>query len=345
MGFSGNVVKDVIDLLNYLEKSQWEFKQDFNKLSNLPIIDRERLRSIKMKKDFYAVKTSGSSGIPLSVEKTYQDYVWYLATNIREIRWRKWDMSKDIAVIKPAMKTKDDSSWGIPKEIEPIQGNKYSIGYEPISVLQSWLEEKNPHYIHAYPSIISQLDLSKISNFIDWKGSGEVGGQMFSSEECGTIAIECPDNPSVMHVMENQLVEVDKDGGLIITTTTNPYLVRYKNGDVVELGECNCGRTLQTIKNVKGRIRNMFVLPNGDKQWPLFGSRDYYEKFGIKRFKAIQTSLEELELQIISENLGDREIELISLVKKWINSPINVIIKYVDDFPNYKFEEFISLVK
>jgi len=344
MGFSGDIVKDVIDLLNYLEKSQWGFKHDFSKLSNLPIIDRERLRSIKMKKDFYTAKTSGSSGISLSVEKTYQDYVWYLATNIREIRWRKWDVSKDIAIIKPASKTKDEQSWGIPKEIEPIQGNKYSIGYEPISVLQSWLEEKNPHYIHTYPSIIAQLDLSKIPNFIDWKGTGEVGGQMFSSEECGTIAIQCPDNPDVMHVMENQLVEIDKDGGMIITTTTNPYIVRYKNGDVIEFGECNCGRSLQTIKNVKGRVRNMFVLPNGDKQWPLFGSREYYEQFGIKRFKMIQTSLEELELHIISDNLGEKESELISLVKKWINSPINVIIKYVDNFPNYKFEEFVSLI-
>jgi hypothetical protein len=144
--------------------------------------------------------------------------------------------------------------------------------------------------------------------------------------------------------MENQLVEIDKDGGMIITTTTNPYIVRYKNGDVIEFGECNCGRSLQTIKNVKGRIRNMFVLPNGDKQWPLFGSREYYEQFGIKRFKMIQTSLEELELHIISDNLGEKESELISLVKKWINSPINVIIKYVDNFPNYKFEEFVSLI-
>ena len=33
-----------------------------------------------------------------------------------------------------------------------------------------------------------------------------------------------------------------------------------------------------------------------------------------------------------------------NLIKEWINSPINVIITYVDDFPNYKFEEFVSLV-
>ena len=50
------------------------------------------------------------------------------------------------------------------------------------------------------------------------------------------------------------------------------------------------------------------------------------------------------ELQIISEPLNEREEDLKKLVKEWINSPINVIITYVDEFPNYKFEEFICLV-
>ena len=48
--------------------------------------------------------------------------------------------------------------------------------------------------------------------------------------------------------------------------------------------------------------------------------------------------------QIICEPLDDKENELISYIQDCINSPINVTIKYVNDFPNYKFEEFISLI-
>lgn len=214
----------------------------------------------------------------------------------------------------------------------------------PISELQTWLECVNPHYINCLPSVFKQLDTSKISNFIDWKGTGELGGTSYSSEECGIIAIQCPDNPKVMHVTENIILETDEEGGAIITSLTNPYIKRYKHGDYLVLGECTCGRTLQTIKEIKGRIRNMMILPNGDKKWPLFGSLSYYEKFGIKRFKAVQISLDHLEIQIISDHLGEKEDDLIRLVKGMIECPVEVTIKYVDDFTDYKFEEFVSLV-
>jgi len=297
-----------------------------------------------MKKYLSSTKTSGSTGEPVTVEKTILDHIWYVATNIREIRWRKWDVTKNIAIIKPGREKQDKKSWGIPVCINKNQGKSFVNGYAPISELQCWLEEKNPHYLHCAPSIVAQLDLSKISNLIDCKGTGEAGGSMYSSEECGTISIRCPDNPNFHHVMENQIVEVDSDGGIIITTTTNPYIKRYKHGDHIELGECTCGRRLQAIEKINGRVRNMFILPNGDKKWPLFGSRDYYERFGIKRYKIVQTTLHDLEAHIISEPLGDREEDFIDLIKNTLNSPINVKIKYVNEFPMYKFEEFVSLV-
>ena len=40
-----------------------------------------------------------------------------------------------------------------------------------------------------------------------------------------------------------------------------------------------------------------------------------------------------------------KELELIELVRKWVEYPINVIIKYVDEFPNYKFEQFVCKIK
>ena len=243
---------------------------------------------------FFRAKTSGSTGEPVTVEKTYGDYIWYMATNIRALRWRRWDVSRNVAIIKPLAQREDRDSWGIPAALEPVQGNMFVIGCEPIDVLQAWLEEKKPHYLMAPPTIASSLNLTRISSLLDWKGSGEVGGSTYSSEECGTIAIECPDNRSVMHVMENQLVETDAEGGLAITTLTNPYIRRYRHGDKVELATCGCGRSLQTIAKVRGRIRNMYVLANGDRKWPLLGSTDYAERFGIDRFKAVQTALARL---------------------------------------------------
>ena len=335
---------DLYDLLTKFEMSQWNYKTDFSVIKNYPILTREDLRNLPMQKHLYTCKTSGSTGQPVTVEKTYQDKIWYMATTVREFYWRKWDFTKTVASIRGDNKVMDLENWGLPDFIAPIQGKRCLMNFAPIKEIQSWLEQKNPHYLQCYPSIVKQLDLSKITNLIDVKGTGEQGGSMFSSEECGTIAIQCPDNKENYHVMENQIVEVDSNNNMIISTMTNPYIRRYKNGDCIELGECTCGRTLQTITKIYGRVRNMFVLPNGDKKWPLIGSRDYYDKFGIKRFKAIQKSLTELELQIICDPLGDRESELKKLVLDWLNSPVNVTISYVDSFPHYKHEEFVSLV-
>jgi phenylacetate-CoA ligase len=336
--------KHVKELLDHFEKSQWNHIVDLKLVSKLPIITRDDLRNMKMEKGMFRTKTSGSTGEPVSIEKTYQDHIWYIATNAREIMWRNWDMKKDVAIIRYRGNDEVRNTWGFPESVEPNQGKSYMKVAGPISEIQTWLEKINPTYLQCPPSIVALLDLSKITNLIDYKGTGEAGGSMYSSEECGTIAIQCPKNPDSYHVMENQIVEVDSDGGMIITTLTNQYIRRYKHGDHIELGSCGCGRTLQTIKKIKGRVRNMFTLPNGDKKFPIIGSKEYYDKFGIKRYKAIQKSLEELELQIICEPLGDREKELISYVQDCINSPINVTITYVNDFPNYKFEEFISII-
>jgi phenylacetate-CoA ligase len=336
--------KDVKDLLNYLEKSQWMFVPNFMSVSSLKIMTRDDLRKVEMKDDVGVNKTSGSTGEPVTVGKSYADFVWYTATSIREFRWMKWNFTKNIAVIKAGNKETDNEGWGISKSIEPVQGRRFTSDLKPISELQKWLEEKNPHYIHCLPSVFKQIDTSTISNFIDWKGTGEVGGKAYSSEECGIIALTCPDNPSVYHVMENQIVEVDSDGALIITTTSNKYIKRYKHGDHIEMGKCTCGRRLQTIKKIHGRVRNMMILPNGDKKWPLIGSLEY-ESFGIKKFQMVQTKIDELELSIICKPLGERETDLIKVVNKWVGVPVNVIIKYVDSFPNYKFEEFICDIK
>jgi phenylacetate-CoA ligase len=342
---------DVQKILKSFEISQWSHKPNFNSISNLPILTREDLRKIKMDNLLYKTKTSGSTGEPVTIQKTYQDYVLYLATNIRELRWRKWDFSKNLAIVKAGAKKEDIVGWGVPLTLEPKQGMTFKIGFEPISVLQKWLEEKNPHYLHCIPSIVAQLDLSKITNLIDVKGTGEKGGTMYSSEECGTIAIQCPDNKEVYHVMENIIVECDEEGAIIVSNLTNPYVRRYKHGDHIELGECNCGRTLQTIKKIHGRVRNMLVLPNGDKKWPAFSNQlsnssgDMYETFGIKRFKVIQTTLNDIEVQIIAEQLSIEKMDtLIETIQISLKHPFNVKVKYVESFPNYKFEEFVSLV-
>ena len=336
-----NLALKVACLVRALELTQFHHIPDFSSIVGLPILTREDLRTIKMDKGVYLSKTSGSTGEPVTVAKTQSDRIWTHATNIRDYKWRGWDPTRNVALIKPGIEMKDLETWGLPSIIEEKQGKTYKIGYRPFRELQAWIEAKNPHYLICAPSIRDMLDLSKVSNFIAWRGTGEVGGSTYSSEECGIISIQCPENPNYHHVMENQLLEIDADGSVLITTLTNHYIKRYKHGDVVELGQCTCKRTLQTIKNIRGRIRNMFTMANGDKRWPLFGSRTFHEKYGIKRYKVIQKAVGVLVIKIISESIIDQE-SLKSEVCELLEERLKIYIEYVDDFDNYKFEEFVS---
>lgn len=337
-----HITNRTLALIKLLESSQWTHAIDLDLIQGMPILTRERLNKIDMQPGLFSASTSGSTGEPVTVQKTLDDQVWLLATNIREYQWRKWDYTKTLAIIKPGRSKMSSDNWGLPKRLAPVQGPSHIIGYESINNLQKWVEAINPHYLSCAPSIRDALDIAKITNLIDWKGTGERGGTMYSSEECGTIAIQCPDVPGNYHVMENQLVEVNRDGQMIITTLSNPYIKRYQHGDHIQLGTCTCGRSLQTITNIQGRIRNMFIMPDGDKKWPLFGSRTYFQKYGIKRFKLIQISITAVKLQYIADYIRN-EPQLIQEIKELL-ADINVILEPVDSFPDYKFEEFVSLV-
>ena len=90
---SGNLENNVKNLLDVLDKTQWKEIKTPN-LSSYPVLTREILQTMKMQPGVSTVKTSGSTGIPVKVEKTYDDVVWFHACVIREFIWKKWDWTK-----------------------------------------------------------------------------------------------------------------------------------------------------------------------------------------------------------------------------------------------------------
>ena len=120
-------IKDLKFLLLRMDKTQWEkpnFKPEFITFDK--ITTRDDLRNMEMKPGFSKTSTSGSTGEPLSIEKTQEDFLWYTASVIREIIWKKWDIRNNVAVIKGFGDTPIERiDWGIPKQIFPIQGKVY----------------------------------------------------------------------------------------------------------------------------------------------------------------------------------------------------------------------------
>ena len=80
--------------------------------------------------------------------------------------------------------------------------------------------------------------------------------------ECAFIEVLRPDNTPC------EPGEVGKVVASSLSNFATPML-RYENGDMAEVGEsCPCGRGLHVLKRIIGRVRNMAVLPNGERLMP-----------------------------------------------------------------------------
>lgn len=347
---------DLLALLQHLEHSQWE-KRDLPPLKG-PILTRFDLQNRKAPPGDFVARTSGSTGIPVEVQRTNLSKLWWNATNIREIIWHKRNISESFAVIRPQIAEEImQKDWGAIFSFLGKTGPLY--GHPVKGDLNAWLQKIQPGYLLTYPSILESIDLSRLFKLKGIKTTGETLSKkhplivdMYSSEEVGTIAIQCPDNREVYHVMENIIVEIlDEEnkpaqvGKVVITDLTSRYLFRYEIGDYAELGTCCCGRGLQTIKKILGRRRNKVRLPDGSEHWPLIGSLEYRKIAPVKRFQMAQIGKTLLELRLIIDTPLDKEQEqaFCKLIQKSIGYPFDVQFVYVDAFPSGKFEEFVNL--
>lgn len=346
---------DLISLLKYLERSQWESR--IIKIPKKPILSRYDLQKLIVPKGDFESRSSGSTGIPVVVQKSKLSNLWWAATNIREILWFQRNLNLSVAVIKANIeKAGMQKGWG------PMLQSSGLMYYHPVEGdLQRWVEGINPHYLITYSSILETLDLSKLTQLQGIKTTGEtlhfkhpLVADTYSSEEVGTIAIQCPNNSECYHVMENILVEILDDqnqptsvGRVIVTDLTSSYLHRYDIGDYAEVGTCTCGRGLQTLKKILGRKRNMVRLPDGSKHWPRIGSRKFRDLAPIIRYQAVQTSKTQIELKLIVEKSlnMEQETQLRSLIQQELKYPFEVKITYHSKFPPGKFEEFICLLE
>ncbi len=347
---------DLPSLLRELERTQW-LKREWPFLKG-PILTRQTLQTLKAPPGDFVARTSGSTGEPVVVQRTHLSRLWWDATNLREVIWHKRDLSQSFAIIRPTIfEPLTQPNWGPAFSLLGKTGPLYA---HPVrGDLNGWLQQVQPGYLMTFPSILETIDLSALPSLKGIKTTGEkvyrqhpLVQDMYSCEEVGTIAIQCPDCPEVYHVMENILVEIldendqpTHSGRVVLTDLTSRYLYRYANGDYAEAGSCSCGRGLQTLKKIQGRRRNRVRLPDGSEHWPLIGSMEYRKIAPIKRYQLAQVSQTTLEFRLIIDSplTEAQKNTLTTTICRFIGYPFEVRFVYVDAFPPGKYEEFINL--
>jgi phenylacetate-CoA ligase len=143
------------------------------------------------------------------------------------------------------------------------------------------------------------------------------------------------------------------DVGRVVVTPLHEFrtpLLRYALGDYAQVGAaCDCGRGLPVLTRIMGRVRNMIVMPDGGRRWPLPGDGRYREIAPIQQYQFVQKTRERFEARLVSERdlTADEERALVDWIRERLGHPFQIECRRVPDIPRHasgKYEDFVCEV-
>ncbi len=185
---------------------------------------------------------------------------------------------------------------------------------------------------------------------------------MYSAEEVGYIALQCPEHEHYHVQAENLLVEILDESdrpcppgaiGRVVLSTLHNFampLIRYEIGDYAEPGEpCPCGRGLPVIRRILGRERNLMACPDGQRRFPVFPAGNWMHIAPIRQIQIVQKTVDHLELRlaISTELRREEQEELKGVLRKSLGFPFRFTFAYYEEIPSGpggKYEDFICEV-
>jgi phenylacetate-CoA ligase len=329
-------------------------------------------------------RTSGSSGTPLRVVKTELTQLFWNALTLREHIWHCRDLNGKLAAIRAGSKGEFES-WGQATYGLVATGPSVVKGIRTdVPDLLDWLALQNPDYLLTYPSILRELLIASRQRAMRLPALREVRtfGELlppdvrnlcrqswnrpivdvYSAEEVGHIALQCPESEYYHVQSESILVEVlnernepsaPGETGRVVVTTLHNFampLIRYELGDYAEVGEpCPCGRGLPVLRRVVGRVINMLVTAAGERYWPIFGMRTFQGIEAIRQHQFVQKQFDVIEARLVTSAPLGAELEdrLRRHMQAHIPPGIRIEIVYCEEISRGtggKYEDFISEV-
>lgn len=364
----------------------------------LPLLDRRGLQQAAPT-DLYCralpqshlplteTQTSGSSGTPVVVRRTYVTQQFWRALNLRAQRTQGADLAARSSIVRPLvdrLEIEQDTSAHYEQLFRggPLQSIPTSTD---IAQQMRWLTEFQPERLVVFPTNLEALcrwcarhgqpltalrhvstlgeTLNPAQRALCEATFGIAPLDVYSSQEVGLIAVECPAS-GLYHVSaESLLVEVLRDDGsacdegevgrVVVTDLVNfaTPVVRYALGDHAEVGGvCPCGRGAPTLRRILGRTRNLVLKPDGTRHWPSVGFARFREVAPVVQYQLVQVSRSLLEFRAVTErrlNEGE-EAALRGVVQEALGHPFDVAFAYFDGAlprgAGGKFEEFLNLL-
>jgi len=365
---------------------------------NLPILSRQalhqsgqQLKSERIPKEHgrqIPVRTSGSTGMVVEVLATDLTQFFWQVFCLRDHHWHRRDMQGKLLVIRyikgQGASGAHNQGWGSATDDAMLTGPAalYSILLDIPYLARRLLEEK-PAYLLSHPSVLLGLAQHCLDHGIHPHGLKEARSlgeslpeslrelchkawgvplvDVYSCQEAGYLALQCPEHEHYHVQSENVLLEVLDDAGRpcnpgeigrVVITSLNNFatpLIRYELGDYAEVGEpCTCGRGLPVLKRIMGRYRNLLTLPNGEKRWPKLGyESNLLEIAPVELMQMIQHSLDEIEVRLVMQRplTEEEKTHLSGFIHNNLGHTFRLRFEYVDTIRNSangKLEQFIS---
>lgn len=331
--------------------------------------------------------TSGSTGEPITVRGTQACRLHWEAHTFREHLWHRRDFSAGLAIVRAqTFALTREPNWGSPcaKVLETGAG----LGLPATLSLEEifrHLAEFEPGYLLILPSVLAGLleicerTQQRLPSLRGVRTLSETVSpnlretarrclgleihDIYSSQEGGVMAMQCPEQGSY-HVVESTLLEVvdpqgnpcapGEIGRLLLTDLVNyaTPLVRYEIGDWAEAGSpCACGRGLPTIQRLLGRERNLVLLPDGSRHWPLFGFHRWGEVCPIRQFQFTQIDRRTIaaRFHVQSAPSPAQTTALTAIIQDALGHPFEIACEWhlepLARGPGGKFEEFVCLAR
>jgi len=324
----------------------------------------------------YRYNTGGSSGKPLVFFFDRRRQAYDAAARALTHKWWDVDIGDKELYLwgSPLEITKQDKMKDLRDWLtNDLLISAFEISEKRIPEMIEKIKKFKPKSVFGYPSTIALFCemAGKLGYRLDQEGvkvvfstaevlydhqresiSKSFGGvpvtDCYGSREGGFVCHECKQGH--YHVIEpNYIIEFLQNGkevdpgedGEVILTHLDAWgmpFIRYRTGDVAQpgQGDCTCGRTWRTIRNIKGRTTDFIVTPDGRWQHALSVIYVVRDIEGVDEFKIIQHQPDEVEVlvKIHPEIFPDNgQTHIVQGFKKRIGNDVNVTVKFVNEIP------------
>jgi phenylacetate-CoA ligase len=329
--------------------------------------------------------TSGSMGAPVRAVKTQLTALYWMVFTLRDHLWHGRDLGAKLAVIRLNQTEGEFPTWGAATEGIAATGPLVTLNSRTVISRQlDWLQRHDPACLLTNASNAVELarvclirgirlpalrEVRTLSEMLAGEARAlirEAWGvkvtDMYSAEEIGYIALQCPEHGHYHVQSEGVLLELlDEVGapcapgqiGRVVVTDLHNFampLLRYEIGDYAEAGErCPCGRGLPVLRRIVGRMRNMLVTASGDRLHPYFGAAEILDVAPILQQQFVQKEYDLIEARFVTATPLDagQESRLRQLILSGLPAGMRLQFAYCDQIPRGaggKYDDFICEV-